>query len=208
MDYPAEAMLYNPFPMTVNTDYYFGSETKAKISLYNRDTGQLLASSDEKALSGSGGEQFRLDPLTGSLGVLNLTARAEYYLDDEQKWVSRDSSDFSINVTSPISIINLQYPETVNLKRSNFFIVNGDLNYFVGVKTMAKVRLYDRDTGNVIGDTLELTLTGTGSMPFRLDLYARSAGAMNLSARAYYLDDTQNWIFCDSSDFSISVGQP
>ena len=206
MDYPAEAMLYNPLPVTVNTDYYFGSETKAKISIYNRATGQLLASSDEKALSGSGSEQFRLDPLTRSLGVLNLTARAEYYLDNVQKWVSRDSSDFAINVTCPISIINLEYPETVNLDRSSFFTVKGDLNYSVRVRTTAKVRLYDRDTEKEIGNTPELELAGTGSMPFRLDPFVRSAGTMNLSARAYYLDEKKpKWIFCDSSDFSISV---
>jgi hypothetical protein len=209
MDYPAEAMLYNPFPVTVNTNYYFGSETKAKISLYSRDTGQFLDSSDEKALSGSGSEQFHLDPLTGSLGLLTLTARAEYYLVEGQKWVSRDSSDFSINVTSPIMITNLEYPETVNLKRSNFFTVKGDLNYSVRVRTTAKVRLYDRDTEKEIGNTPELELAGTGSMPFRLDPFARSAGALNLSARVYYLDVKEpNWIFCDSSDFSISVVQP
>jgi len=206
MDYPAEAMLYNPLPVTVNTDYYFGSETKAKISIYNRATGQLLASSDEKALSGSGSELFRLDPLAKSLGVLNLTTRAEYYLDKVQKWVSRDSSDFSINVTCPIKITNLQYPETVNLDRSSFFTVKGDLNYSVRVRTTAKVRLYDRDTEKEIGNTPELELAGTGSMPFRLDPFVRSAGTMNLSARAYYLDEKKpKWIFCDSSDFSISV---
>ncbi|MGB3460054.1 MAG: hypothetical protein WBB08_12355 [Halobacteriota archaeon] len=205
MDYPAEAMLYNPLPVTVNTDYYFGSETKAKISIYNRATGQLLASSDEKALSGSGSELFRLDPLAKSLGVLNLTTRAEYYLDKVQKWVSRDSSDFSIIVTSPIKISNLQYPETVNLGRSSFFTVKGDLNYSVRVRTTAMVRLYDRDTEKEIGNTPEWELAGTGSIPFRLDPFVRSAGTMNLSVRAYYLDDTQNWICCDSSDFSISV---
>ncbi len=206
MDYPAEAMLYNPLPVTVNTDYSFGSETKAKISIYNRDTGQLLASSDEKALSGSGSELFRLDPLAKSLGVLNLTTRAEYYLDKVQKWVSRDSSDFSINVTCPIKITNLQYPETVNLNRSSFFTVKGDLNYSVRVRTTAMVRLYDRDTEKEIGNTPEWELAGTGSMPFRLDPFVRSAGTMNLSARAYYLDEKKpKWIFCDSSDFSISV---
>nr|CBH36790.1 hypothetical protein, secreted [uncultured archaeon] len=208
MDYPAETMLYNPLPVTVNTDYSFGSETKAKISIYNRDTGQLLASSDEKALSGSGSELFRLDPLAKSLGVLNLTTRAEYYLDDEQKWVSRDSSDFSINVTSPIKITNLQYPETVNLDRSSFFTVKGDLNYSVRVRTTAMVRLYDLDREEEIGNTPERELAGTGSRPFRLDPFVRSVGTMNLSARVYYLDDKQNWIFCDSSDFSISVDQP
>ncbi len=209
MDYPAEAMLYNPLPVTVNTDYYFGSETKAKISIYNRATGQLLASSDEKALSGSGSELFRLDPLAKSLGVLNLTTRAEYYIDKEQKWVSRDSSDFAINVTCPISIINLEYPETVNLDRSSFFTVKGDLNYSVRVTTTAKVRLYDRDTEKEIDNTPALELAGTGSMPFRLDPFVRSAGTMNLSARAYYLDEKKpKWIFCDSSDFSISVDQP
>jgi len=139
MDYPAEAMLYNPLPVTVNTNYYFEFETKAKISIYNRDTGHLLASSDAKALSGSGSELFRLDPLTGSLGVLNLTARAEYYLDDEQKWVSRDSSDFSINVTSPISITNLEYPETV--KRYDIFTVIVNKNYSVTVRTTARVSI-------------------------------------------------------------------
>jgi len=208
MDYPVEAMLYNSFPVTVNTNYYFGSETKARINIYNRDTGQLLASSDEKALSGSGSEQFRLDPLAKSLGVLNLITRAEYYLDKEQKWVSRDSSDFSINVTCPIKITNLQYPETVNLGRSSFFTVKGDLNYSVRVRTTAMVRLYDRDTEKEIGNTPEWELAETGSMPFRLDPVARSVGTMNLSVRVYYLDDKQNWIFCDSSDFSISVDQP
>jgi hypothetical protein len=209
IDYPAEAMLYNPFPVSVNTDYSFGSETRAKISIYNRDTGQLLASSDEKALSGSGSELFPLDPLAKSLGVLNLTTRAEYYLDKAQKWVSRDSSDFSIIVTCPIKITNLQYPETVNLDRSSFFAVKGNLNYSVRVRTTAKVRLYDRDTEKEIDNTPELELAGTGSMPFRLDPVARSAGALNLSARVYYLDVKEpSWIFCDSSDFSISVVQP
>ena len=209
MDYPADAMLYNPFSVSVNTDYSFGSETKAKISIYNRDTGQLLASSDEKALSGSGSEVFRLDPLAKSLGVLNLTATAEYYLDKAQKWVSRDSSDFSLIVTCPIKITNLQYPETVNLGRSSFFAVKGDLNYSVRVSTTAKVRLYDRETEKEIDNTPELELPGTGSMPFRLDPVARSAGTMNLSARVYYLDVKEpNWIFCDSSDFSITVVQP
>jgi hypothetical protein len=208
MDYPAEAMLYNPFPVSVNTDYSFGSETKAKISIYNRDTGQLLASSDEKALSGSGSKLFRLDPLAKSLGVLNLITRAEYYLDNVQKWVSRDSSDFSIIVSCPIKITNLQYPETVNLGRSSFFTVKGVLNYSVRVRTTAMVRLYDRETEKEIDNTREWKLAETGSMPFRLDPVARSAGTMNLSARVYYLDDKQNWIFCDSSDFSISVDQP
>ncbi|NQE55110.1 hypothetical protein C5S29_16175 [ANME-1 cluster archaeon GoMg3.2] len=209
MDYPAEAMLYNPFPVTVNTNYYFGSQTKARISIYNHDTGQLLASSDEKALSGSGSELFRLDPLAKSLGVLNLITKAEYYLDKAQKWVSRDSSNFSIIVTCPIKITNLEYPETVNLDRSSFFTVKGDLNYSVRVRTTAMVRLYDQDREKEIGNTPERELAGTGSMPFRLDPFVRSAGTMNLSARVYYLDKKeQNWICCDSSDFSISVDQP
>jgi len=207
MDYPAEAMLYNPFPMTVNTDYSFGSETKAKISIYNRDTGQLLASSDEKALSCSGSELFRLDPLAKSLGVLNLTTRAEYYLDKAQKWVSRDSSDFSIIVTSPIKITNLQYPETV--KQYSFFHVKGNINYSVSEGTKVMVSLYDRDREEEVDNTAEMELTGIDSKPFpRLDANARSVGTMNLSARVYYLDDKQNWICCDSSDFSISVDQP
>jgi hypothetical protein len=206
MDYPAEAMLYNPFPVTVNTNYYFGSETKASISIYNRDTGQLLASSDEKALSGSGSELFRLDPLAKSLGVLNLTARAEYYLDKEQKWIFRDSSDFSIIVTSPILITNLEYPETV--KQYSFFAVKGNINYSVSERTKVMVSLYDRDREEEIYNTAEMELAGTASKPFRMDSVARSAGAMNLSARVYYLDDKPNWIFCDSSDFSISVAQP
>ena len=207
MDYPAEAMLYNPLPVTVNTVYYFGSETKAKISIYNRDTGQLLASSYEKALSGSGSELFRLDPLAKSLGVLNLTTRAEYYLDNEQKWVSRDSSDFSINVTSPFKITNLQYLETV--KQYSFFHVKGNINYSVSEGTKVMVSLYDRDREEEVDNTAEMELTGTDSKPFpRLDANARSVGTMNLSARVYYLDDKQNWIFCDSSDFSISVDQP
>jgi len=207
MDYPAEAMLYNPLPVTVNTVYSFGSETKAKISIYNRDTGQLLASSYEKALSGSGSELFRLDPLTGSLGVLNLTARVEYYLDKEQKWVSRDSSDFSINVTSPFKITNLQYLETV--KQYSFFHVKGNINYSVSEGTKVMVSLYDRDREEEVDNTAEMELIGTDSKPFpRLDANARSVGTMNLSVRVYYLDDKQNWIFCDSSDFSISVDQP
>ncbi len=206
MDYPAEAMLYNPLPVTVNTDYSFGSETKAKISIYNRDTGQLLASSDEKALSGSGSELFRLDPLAKSLGVLNLTTRAEYYLDKVQKWVSRDSSDFSINVTSPIKITNLEYPETV--KQYSFFAVKGNINYSVCERTKVMVSLYDRDREEEVDNTAEMELAGTDSERFRLDANARSAGTMNLSARVYYLDDKQNWICCDSSDFSISVDQP
>ena len=207
MDYPAEAMLYNPLPVTVNTNYSFGSETKARISIYNRDTGQLLASSDEKALSGSGSELFRLDPLAKSLGVLNLTTRAEYYLDNVQKWVSRDSSDFSINVTSPIKITNLQYPETV--KQYSFFHVKGNINYSVGERTKVMVSLYDRDREEEVDNTAEMELTGIDSKPFpRLDANARSVGTMNLSARVYYLDDKQNWICCDSSDFSISVDQP
>jgi hypothetical protein len=206
MDYPAEAMLYNPFPVSVNTDYSFGSETKAKISIYNRDTGQLLASSDEKALSGSGSKLFRLDPLAKSLGVLNLITRAEYYLDKAQKWVSRDSSDFSIIVTSPIKITNLQYPETV--KQYSFFAVKGNINYSVSERTKVMVSLYDRDREEEIYNTAEMELAGTASKPFRMDSVARSAGTMNLSARVYYLDDKQNWIFCDSSDFSISVDQP
>jgi hypothetical protein len=206
MDYPAEAMLYNPFPVTVNTNYYFGSQTKARISIYNHDTGQLLASSDEKALSGSGSELFRLDPLAKSLGVLNLTARAEYYLDRVQKWVSRDSSDFAINVTSPILITNLEYPETVN--RYDLFTVIAYTNYSVPVRTTARVSLYDRDTEKVIVDSTEKELAGIDTERFRLDPFARYAGTMNLSARVYYLDEKQNWIFCDSSDFSISVDQP
>lgn len=207
IDYPAEAMLYNPLPVTVNTNYYFGSETKAKISLYNRDTGQLLASSDEKALSGSGSEQFRLDPLTRSLGLFTLTAKAEYYLDEGQKWVSRYSSDFSINVTSPILISNLEYPETV--KQYDIFTVIVNTNYSVRVRTTVRVSVYDRDTEKSISDSTEKELAGTGSERFRLDPFARSAGAMNLSARVYYLDvKAPNWIFCDSSDFSIPVDQP
>ncbi len=207
MDYPAEAMLYNSFPVTVNTNYYFGSETNARISIYNRDTGQLLASSYEKALSGSGSEQFRLDPLTGSLGVLNLIAKADYYLDDEQKWISRDSSDFAINVTSPIRITNLEYPETVKLH--DFFTVIVNINYSVRVRTTARVSIYDRDTEKAIIDSTGNELTGTDSERFRLDPFAKSTGAMNLSARVYYLDKKEpDWIFCDSSDFSISVDQP
>ena len=207
IDYPAEAMLYNPLPVTVNTDYSFGSETKAKISIYNRDTGQLLASSYEKALSGSGSELFRLDPLAKSLGVLNLTTRAEYYLAKEQKWVSRDSSDFSINVTSPFKITNLQYLETV--KQYSFFHVKGNINYSVSEGTKVMVSLYDRDREEEVDNTAEMELIGTDSRPFpRLDANARTVGTMNLCVRVYYLDDKQNWIFCDSSDFSISVDQP
>jgi len=138
---------------------------------------------------------------------LNLTARAEYYLEDEQKWVSRDSSDFSINVTSPIKITNLQYPETVKLH--DFFTVIVNINYSVRVRTTARVSIYDRDTEKAIIDSTKMELAGTDSERFRLDPFARSAGTMNLSARAYYLDEKEpKWIFCDSSDFSITVDQP
>ncbi len=205
MDYPAEAMLYNPFTVTVNTNYSFGSETKARISVCYRDTGQLLASSDEKALSGSGSGLFRLDPLAKSLGLLNLTARAEYYLDKEQKWIFRDSSDFPIIVTSSIRITNLEYPETV--KQYSFFHVTGNINYSVSERIRVRVSLYDQDREEEIDNTAEMELAGTGSKPFhRLDANARATGTMNLSARVYYLDDKeQNWVFCDSLNFSIFI---
>jgi len=137
---------------------------------------------------------------------LNLTTRAEYYLDKVQKWVSRDSSDFSINVTSPFKITNLEYPETV--KQYSFFAVKGNINYSVSERTKVMVSLYDRDREEEVDNTAEMELAGTDSERFRLDANARSAGTMNLSARVYYLDDKQNWICCDSSDFSISVDQP
>ena len=207
IDSTAETMLYNPLPVTVNTNYHFGSETKARISIYNHDTGQLIASSDAKALSGSGSEQFRLEPIAKSLGLLTLTARAEYYLVEGQKWVSRDSSDFSINVTSPIMITNLEYPETV--KRYDIFTVIVNTNYSVRVRITARASLYDLDTEKAIFDSTEKELAGTGSERFRLDPFARSAGVMNLSARVYYLDEKEpKWIFCNGSDFTITVTQP
>ncbi|HID20544.1 MAG TPA: hypothetical protein EYP28_06385 [Methanophagales archaeon] len=202
IDHPTEVKQYNSFAMNVNTSYSFCSETKAKVCVYKRDTEEFLGASHELTLSGSGCEQVQIDLVARSLGVINLSARA-YYLNDEQDWVFCNSSDLSINLTAPITISNVIFPN--NIKRYNFFSVSVYTNYSFSSEITANVSIFNRDTEKLIGLPDEKVLSGSGSERFRIDLMARSPGAMNLSARVYYLDDRQNWVFCDSSDFYIFV---
>jgi hypothetical protein len=202
IDHPTEVKQYNSFTMNVNTSYSFCSETKAKVCVYNRDTEELLGTSHELTLSGSGRERVQIDLVARSLGVINLSARA-YYLNDVQDWVFCNSSDFYINLTAPITISNVYFPD--NIRRYNFFTVSVYTNYSFSSEITANVSIFNRDSEKLIGLPDEKVLSGSGSERFRIDLMARSPGAMNLSARVYYQDDRQNWVFCDSSDFTIFV---
>jgi hypothetical protein len=203
LDFPTSVTQDNYFSVNADTHYSFSSETKSKICVYNRETGELLGSSSEKALAGIGIERFSANVRATAPKMI---ARA-YYQDDEQQWVSRDSSDLSITVTSPITISNVNYPEKVALY--NFFTVSVTTLYSFGTETTAKVSVYNRDTGELLDSEDKSGLKGTGSQQFRIDGVARSAGVLNLSARVDYLDEEFNWITGDrSDDFTISVYKP